>query len=152
MTYVLQRFKYRLDSLLKLWGAQRDGLKRDVQNAMAELDGKLGERNEIDQKIKWAEEELRELSRGGGQLPVDDYLRYQTYLRDLRARHQAKQAEVERAAQTADKVQSELKTKAMDTKALERHKGRKRSEFLQRTDRAVALSDDDGWLHRSRRQ
>ena len=143
-----RKFKYRLESLVKLRSAERDALKNDVERASGEVQKRTRERDDIERTIELAEDELRALYRGGADLSLDAQSRLQLYLRQQRGLRSAKQRELEEATRVMQAVLCALELKVQDTKALEKHRDRQRRQFDDVQTRVTLHAADEQWLRR----
>lgn len=142
------RFHYRLDPLVRLRTAQRDAAQAEVARATREVEARLRESEALGRQIEGAHDAMRAANRRGGVIRADEQLRLRDYLhwqRDLLA---AKEREVERLREALARALAALHEMRRSAKALELHRGRVRTQFEQRRQRAAAHDADDRWLGR----
>jgi hypothetical protein len=145
-----RKFRYRLESVIKLRAAERDALKGDLERANAAVESKARECDALREAIELAESELRALYRSGAELPLDGQLRLQAYLKQQRELRRARQRELEEASRAMMRVLSELELKVQDTKALESHRARKRRQFDEQQMRVIMNAADEQEMRRKR--
>jgi hypothetical protein len=144
------KFKYRLETLIRLRSAERDALKTEVERALSEVQMKTSERESITRSIRLAEEELRSRCCSGVELDLENQRRVQLYLRQQWEKQRTKQLEVQEAARAASSLVSQLDLKLKDAKALENHRERKRRQFDGERLRVAMNAADEQWAHRRR--
>ena len=145
-----RKFRYRLESVIKLRAAERDALKGDLERANDAVERKARECDALKATIEGAERELRALYASGAELRLDGQLRLQAYLKQQRELRRARQTELEEASRAMMRVLSELELKVQDTKALENHRARKRRQFDEQEMRIVMNAADEQEMRRKR--
>ena len=146
-----RRFRYRLDSLIRLRAAERDALSGELASARRELENRTRECDEISHAIDLAEGLLRALRRDGARMSVDEELRVQSYLGLRRREREAKQRGRDEALRAVETALAELQAKQRDAMALEAHRDRQRRRFDEQQARVALNSADDQWLRRKGR-
>ena len=146
MTEREQRFKYRLDPLMRLRANERDVLRAEALEAAKEVQQRARELEEIGRTIERTEGALRALVASGSEIPVDAQLRMQSYLSQQRESHARKRHELASAERKETGVLSRLQVKQRDARALELHKDKQRREFETVRGRSMIKSADDQWL------
>jgi len=145
-----RKFRYRLESVIKLRAAERDVLKGDLERANDAVERKARECDALKATIEGAERELRALYASGAELRLDGQLRLQAYLKQQRELRRARQTELEEASRAMMRVLSELELKVQDTKALENHRARKRRQFDEQEMRIIMNAADEQEMRRKR--
>jgi hypothetical protein len=143
-----RRFRYRLDTLIRLRLAERDALSGEVACAMREVEKRARECEAVSHAIELAERMLRSLRRDGAPLSLDEELRLQSYLGLRRRQHEAKQRELDDASRAMEKLLSDLEAKRRDAKALENDRDRQRRRFDEHAARIALNAADEQWLRR----
>jgi flagellar export protein FliJ len=141
-----QRFKYRLDPLIRLRANERDVLRAEALQAAKEVQQRTRELEDIGRTIEHTEGALRGLVASGSEISVDAQLRMQSYLSQQRESQARKRRELTSAEQKETGVLSRLQVKQRDAKALELHKDKQRREFETVRGRSMIKSADDQWL------
>jgi flagellar biosynthesis chaperone FliJ len=143
-----RRFRYRLDSLIRLRSAERDALSGEAARAAREVQDRARECEELAQAVELAERMLRTLRRDGASISVDEELRLQSYLGLHRRQREAKQRELDQASRSMEKALAELQAKQRDARALESHRERQRRRFDEQAARVALNGADEQWLRK----
>jgi flagellar protein FliJ len=125
----LNRFRFRLDNVLKVRAAREDEKKRDFGIAQSHLTQEQGQYSEIKGKIEDLDRYRTE--HGAGQVSASQMIQNYSFSRQLQHRLDQQREEVRKAQEVADEKRSRMVEAMKERKTLERLKERRREQYNQ---------------------
>jgi len=147
-----KKFRYSLESMLKVRQLERDTIAQQEASARAVLQQQERAAQEIQGRIAVTEIEIRSLSGVNTRIEPDREMRLRVYLDHARDELKAKMVEVEQANHVHQQLAKQLSRARQGIKALERHREHKAEEHFTEWQRAEQKGSDDLWLLRRERK
>jgi flagellar export protein FliJ len=138
----MKRFRFRLETLLRLRESQRDQRSRDLGEAL-ELDARLrAEQASLETRRHAELEVLRDVA-GQGIVDVDRTLELRRFLSVLRAEMQIVAAQIEALGREIDRRRQELVEADRAVRVLEKLRERHAQHYRERVDREEVSALDE---------